>query len=206
MRDSEEIFDSIFLSYGKILKRFEKDNIMKKNGEKITYMDLRFAIISMMKKHPSCRWRSERKRSKRYYILLEGYFWLRNVFFQKDKSMIDADIDFFKYRISLYADELKIEINENFCPEEMTVKELVEYFDSSLTRVREGINKMCKMGYSNYRYYKDRKVVVSTQGIEWLCKNIFKQKYLELLEKYKMELTEKHIAAGYPYDTFFRRN
>lgn len=36
--------------------------------------------------------------------------------------------------------------------------------------------------------------------------NVFKQKYLELLEKYKMELTEKYIKAGYPYDHFFGRN
>lgn len=46
------------------------------------------------------------------------------------------------------------------------------------------------------------KYKISKQGIEWLCKNYFKQKYLELLEKYKMELTEKYIEAGYPYDIF----
>ena len=28
----------------------------------------------------------------------------------------------------------------------------------------------------------------------------------ELLEKYKMELTELYIKAGYPYDHFFHRN
>ena len=26
--------------------------------------------------------------------------------------------------------------------------------------------------------------------VKWICKNVFKQKYLELLEKKKMELTE----------------
>ena len=36
--------------------------------------------------------------------------------------------------------------------------------------------------------------------------NVFKQKYLELLEKKKMELTEKYIKAGYIYDHFFHRN
>ena len=44
------------------------------------------------------------------------------------------------------------------------------------------------------------------EGVEWICKNVFKQKYLELLEKYKMELTEMYIEAGYPYDNFFGRN
>ena len=52
----------------------------------------------------------------------------------------------------------------------------------------------------------NNKVVISSNGIEWLCKNVFKQKYLELLEKYKMELTELYIKAGYPYDHFFQRN
>ena len=42
--------------------------------------------------------------------------------------------------------------------------------------------------------------------MKWICKNVFKQKYLELLEKYKMELTELYIKAGYPYDHFFHRN
>lgn len=47
---------------------------------------------------------------------------------------------------------------------------------------------------------------VYSKGIELLCKEYFKQKYLEILEDYKMELTEKYIAAGYPYDNFFHKN
>ena len=45
--------------------------------------------------------------------------------------------------------------------------------------------------------------MISSNGIEWLCKNVFNQKYLELLEKYKMELTELYIEKGYIYDEFF---
>ena len=33
-----------------------------------------------------------------------------------------------------------------------------------------------------------------------------KQKYLELLEEYKMELTEKYIENGYLYDNFLGIN
>ena len=33
-------------------------------------------------------------------------------------------------------------------------------------------------------------VAIYSKGMEWLCKNVFKQKYLKLLEKYKMELAE----------------
>ena len=53
--------------------------------------------------------------------------------------------------------------------------------------------------------YENRKAKISKEGIEWLCKNCFKQKYLELLEEYKMELTEKYIEAGYPYDVFLTK-
>lgn len=206
MVDSEQIYDSIFLSYGKILKRFEQEHITKKNGTKITDMDLRFAVIYMLKKHPSCRWRSERKKNKRYYILIEGYSWLKNVFFQKEKTIIDADVDFFKIRIHKYEELLKLEAKNRFCMEDMTVKELERYFEKVNSSVRYAIKKMCESGYSNYKFYKDRKVVISALGVEWLCQNIFKQKYLKLLEEYKMELTEKYIAAGYPYDIFFGKN
>ena len=57
-----------------------------------------------------------------------------------------------------------------------------------------------------YKFLVDVKVVISSKGVEWICKNVFKQKYLELLEKKKMELTEKYIKSGYIYDHFFHRN
>ena len=65
---------------------------------------------------------------------------------------------------------------------------------------------MCKSGFSEYKFLVNNKEVVSSRGVEWLCENVFKQKYLELLEKKKMELTEKYIEAGYIYDHFFHRN
>ena len=55
-------------------------------------------------------------------------------------------------------------------------------------------------------FKEDNKEYLSGKGVELLCKECFKHKYLEILEKYKMELTEKYIAAGFPYDNFFHRN
>ena len=66
---------------------------------------------------------------------------------------------------------------------------------------------MAKINFGHtYTYCKNSKVIIAKEGIEWLCKNLFKQKYLELLGKRKMELTEKYIEAGYPYDYFFHKN
>ena len=43
-KDSEQVLDSIFLSYNKILKRLHLLGITTKNGKEITHMDLRYAI------------------------------------------------------------------------------------------------------------------------------------------------------------------
>ena len=205
-RDSEQALDSIFLSYNKILKRLDLLGITTKHGKEITHMDLRKAVDIMIKKHPTCRWRSEKVKSRKYFILIEGYEWLKRVYFQKEKSLTSADVDFFETRIKLYEDFLKVEHNENWWNEDMDVKQLCKYFNRKDITVRKAIKKMCDNGFEQYKFLVDGKVVISSKGVEWICKNLFKQKYLKLLEKYKMELTEKYIEAGYPYDIFFGRN
>lgn len=204
--DSQQILDSIFLSYNKILMRLHNLGLTTKHGKEISHMDLRKAIDVMIKKHPTCRWRSEKIRSRKYFVLVEGYYWLTQVYFQKEKSLIDADIDFFKLRIKQYEELLKIEHNENWWNEAMNIKQLCKYFNREDITVRKAIKKMCDSRLEEYKVLIDNKVVISSKGVEWICKNIFKKKYLELLERYKMELTELYIEAGYPYDYFFWKN
>ena len=206
MIDSGSELDKIFLSYNKILKRLNQQGYKTKNGKEITHKDLRYAIDFMIKKHPSCRWRSNKAKSRKYFVLIEGYYWLTNVFFQNEKELIDADINFFEDRIKLYKNLLKVENNQNWWNEDMDIKQLSKYFDRKEITIRKAIKKMCDNGFSNYKYLDNNKVIISRKGVEWICKNVFKQKYLELLEKYKMELTELYIKAGYPYDHFFHRN
>ena len=88
----------------------------------------------------------------------------------------------------------------------MDIKQLCKYFDRKEITIRKAIMKMCDNGFCNYKFLDNNKVVISSKGVEWLNKNVFKQKYLELLEKYKMELTELYIKEGYIYDEFFGRN
>jgi len=128
------------------------------------------------------------------------------VYFEKEKSLIDADVEFFETRIKLYEDFLKVERNKNWWNEDMDIKQLENYFNRAESSIRKAIKKMCDNGFSIYKYLDNNKVIISRKGVEWICKNIFKQKYLELLEKYKMELTELYIKAGYPYNHFFYRN
>lgn len=72
--DSQRILDSIFLSYNKILKRLNNLGLTTKHGKEISHMDLRKAIDVMIQKHPTCRWRSEKIRSRKYFILIKGYY------------------------------------------------------------------------------------------------------------------------------------
>ena len=204
--DSQQILDSIFLSYNKILNRLYALGITTKHGKEISHMDLRKSIDVMLKKHPTCRWRSEKIRSRKYFVLVEGYYWLTQVYFQKEKSLIDADIDFFKLRIKQYEELLKIEHNANWWNEDMNIKQLCKYFNRQDITVRKAIKKMCNSGLEEYKFLVNGKVMISSKGVEWICKNVFKHKYLKLLEKHKMELTEKYIEAGYPYDNFFWMN
>ena len=131
---------------------------------------------------------------------------MQQVYFQKEKSLIDADVDFFEDRIKQYKDLLKLEHNENWWNEDMDIKQLSKYFNRKDVTIRKAIKRMCDSGLRQYKFLIDGKVFISCKGVEWICKNVFKQKYLELLEKKKMELTEKYIKAGYIYDHFFDRN
>ena len=84
----------------------------------------------------------------------------------------------------------------------MSVKSLPEYFDRKPETIRKAIRKMKYSMGDKFIYKKDNETIITKEGIEWLCKNCFKTKYLEVLEDYKMELTQKYIDAGYIYDYF----
>ena len=205
MRDSENELDKIFLSYNKILQKFKVQGIKTKNNKEITHKDLRQAIEVMIKKHPTCRWRSNKIKSRKFYILDEGYYWLAKVFFQNEKKLIEADIDFFKNRITMYEEFLKLQPKELFI-NDIPYSQLGIYFNRKKDTIRKAIEKLEKKYSIKLRYKKNNEVYVYSKGIELLCKECFKQKYLEILEEYKMELTEKYIAEGYPYDNFFHKN
>lgn len=158
----------------------------------------------MQRKHKNCRWKSEKIRSKNSYILIEGYYWLVNVYFNNNEKLIDADIIFFEELIKQYEDLLKLK-SKNLFDKDMNLQELVLYFNKKYETVEKAIWKMVKV-HKNYRYINNNEYIITKEGIEWLCRNCFKQKYLNLLESYKMNLTEKYINAGYIYDNFFNKN
>lgn len=88
----------------------------------------------------------------------------------------------------------------------MNIEQLCKYFNRKDITIRKAIKKMCDIGLEKYKFLVNNKVMIAKEGIEWICKNVFKQKYLELLENNKMQLTELYINAGYIYDNFFGKN
>lgn len=200
VRDSENENNKIYLSYKKILNLLNIQNIKTSMNKDIDYKILLQAIRIMEKKHPICRWRQIRAKDNKHYILIEGFYWLSFVYFQNSQKQIDADIDFFILRISQYQKLLNIEA-KNFWTKEYELNELIDYFYRSEITIKKAISKMIKYN-QDYMFIRENKYFVTNEGIEWLCKNIFKQKYLEILEQYKMNLTELYIKAGYPYDLF----
>ncbi len=200
--DSEKQLEKIFLSYDSILEKLKLLNIKTKSNKEITHKDLRQAINIMVEKHPTCRWKGKRPNRKKYYILIEGYYWLILVYFQNEKLQIDADVDFFTKRIKQYEDALKIN-PKILWEKDMNINQLENYFHRAYGTIKNNIIKMNKATNGKYKYHdENNKIIISKEGIEWLCKNCFKQKYLELLEAYKMELTEEYIKRGFPYDVF----
>lgn len=201
--DSQTELEKIFMSYDRVLYKLNLIGIKTKGGKEITHKDLRQAVTIMNKKHPTCRWKQRKYRFKKNknYILVEGFYWLIYVYFQTEKNIVDADIEFFNIRIGQYEDLLKIS-RKNFWNDDMYVYELPSYFNRVPGTIKSGIIKMNKATNGLYKYYENGKAKISKEGIEWLCKNCFKHKYLELLEQYKMELTEIYIEKGYPYDVF----
>ena len=201
--DTEKELDKIYLSYSKILRKLKMQNIKTKDGKDITFNYLSVAINDMQKKHPLCRWKNKKINGKKFYVLIEGYYWLIYVYFQYEKEQIDADIEFFETRIKQYEELLHITTTKVLWNKDMFILQLSDYFDRSIGTIYNAISKMKKISNEQYTYYENSKCKISKEGIEWLCKNCFKQKYLELLEQYKMELTEIYIKEGYPYDNHF---
>ncbi len=190
--------DEYFLSYNNILKKLKENNIKTKNGKVIEHKDLRAAIQVMIKKHSNCRWFTNIVYRNKKYILIEGYYWLSMVYFQKGRKQIDADIEFFEIRIKQYEELLKIK------PKKVFETDLsIEYLPIYFKRSKYTINKVINSIESKYMYDKENTKFIYKEGIEYICKKYFKFKYLEILEKYKMELTDVYIEKGYIFDNYF---
>lgn len=211
MPSSEDVRKLMFMNYKEILSDFNNRGLTTKGGKPITHTDLRKAIQVMQQKHSLCRWRSERIKQRYYYIQYEGVLWLRNVYFNSyDMKFIDKDIKWFKNRIIWYQnqfDKNNIDYPEfSFNVDTMNKIQLSRYFDKSISTIENALRMYEKNTSLKDRCYKDGKLQVQSSAVIWLIEIQFKYKYIEILESYKMELTEIFKANGGYYDNYFGRN
>lgn len=211
MVSSEEIRKLIFMNYKEILEDFRENNIKTKAGKEITHKDLRTAILIMLEQHPSCRWQSEKIKKRYYYLQYEAVIWLREVYFNNyEIKFIDKDIKWFEERIKWYIETLgknNIEYPKiDYHLKPMTKRELSKYFNRGSSSIQQAIIEMEQITNNKNRVYKNGTLQINEEQIKWLLKNKFKTKYLQLLEEYKMVLTEIFKANGGYYDNYFDRN
>lgn len=84
--------------------------------------------------------------------------------------------------------------------------QLCKYFDKSISTIENALRMYEKNTSLKDRCYKDGKLQVQSSAVIWLIEIQFKYKYIEILESYKMELTEIFKANGGYYDNYFGRN
>ena len=159
----------------------------------LTEKQLDLAIRRMIKRHPYENWIHERIESngaKIVYLKLEFVSWLNEVYFNKSKYYLDAEINFFKNQVVRLENELNIPHKE-FEYRAMTVRELCDYFDKKLSAIYKSIKKLSQDTSISKNYLDDGRVIIPSEGVKWLSECYFRKDYLKDLELYKLELQKQ---------------
>ena len=131
------------------------------------------------------------------YLKLEFVEWIKDVYFNKEKFYLDAEIEFFKKQIKRLENELNVPHYE-FEYDDLSLKDLRKYFYKSKNTIGVAINKMEKRTKKSFKYVKDGKVIINKNGVKWLSEKYFRKNYLKQLEFYKFQLQNlKRKKYGY---------
>ena len=134
------------------------------------------------------------------YLKLEFVYWLKEVYFNKEKFYLDLEIEFFEKQIKRLESELNISPYE-FKYEDTSLKDLRSYFNKSKNAIGRAVNEMKMQTNLSYKYLKDGRVMITKEGVKWLAEKYFRKAYLKDLELYKLELQERKMKL----DDFNRR-
>lgn len=90
----------------------------------------------------------------------------------------------------------------------MNVSQTSLFFNKSNSTIKKTLIEYEKNISTEYKrqYNKDGLLILDEEILKWMIEEKFKQKYLELLERYKMQLTEIFKNNGGLYDNYFYRN
>ena len=159
----------------------------------ISEKDLDLAIRRMIKRHPYEKWIQKRIASngeKVVYLKLEFVKWLEEVYFNKDKYYLDAEIDFFRKQVVRLEEELNIPHKE-FNYQAMTVRDLCRFFDRELPAIYIAIKRWRQCVSMKKEFLEDGRLIIPSEGVKWLNENYFRKAYLKDLEFYKLELQKR---------------
>ena len=66
--------------------------------------------------------------------------------------------------------------------------------------------KIHNIEFKQYRFWTNSNIVIFYKQVEKIGKIFLSKRYLELLEEYKIDLTDKYIKGNYLDDNFRERN
>lgn len=161
----------------------------------LTEVQLDNVIRRVGRRHPLEDWINIRVASNGdvvEYLKLEFVYWLKEVYFNKEKYYLDLEIEFFERQIKRLESELNIFPYE-FKYEDTSLKDLRSYFNKSKNAIGRAVDQMNRQTNSSYKYFKDGKVMITKEGVKWLAEKYFRKAYLKDLELYKLELQERKI-------------
>lgn len=146
-----------------VVKELNDRNYSTAYGYKIINKDVYDAVRVMNQKHSRCEWIE--KQNNKLRISLEGYYWLENVYFKKNKKTIEADVEFFEQLIETYIqncqrNNIQYELL-NFISNDMTMKELSSFTNSSLKTIKRYFDKLPSEMQEKIYYFNKEKYIVS---------------------------------------------
>lgn len=174
-------------------KSMEKWRVQKDLN--LTEVQLENVIARALRRHPLEDWINFRVSSNGdtiEYLKLEFVYWLKEVYFNKEKYYLDLEIDFFEKQIRRLENELNISHYE-FVYEDISLKDLRSYFNKSKNAIGVAVNTMQKRNGKTFKYVRDGKVIIKKDGVKWLSEKYFRKAYLYNLEIYKIELQKRKI-------------
>ena len=164
-----------------VFSYFEEIGKKTPKGYKIIYKDFLNAISVLQNKHGKLNW-CYKSEEGRWLITTTAFDWFRDVYFAKEKSLIDLDISFFEklnLKLAKACDDIDLYEYVEFIETDMTLKEFSDFVNRKYPTVRR-----------YYAHYPDKDCLIwngekriPPNVLIDMCKIRYKDKYMEFLEK-----------------------
>ena len=156
----------------------------------LTSKQLDRIIQKMQQRHPRENWiyiREPNNNQRTEYFSLEFVEWIKEVYLVKNKYYLDLEIAFYEKLIRRLEDALNISNNE-IKYNDMSKKEMMEYFDKNMKSIDMAISKMNERYKKNLKYVEDGIIFIKAEGVKYINEKYYRKGYLKYLEELKRKL------------------